>query len=63
MGEYRFEMKPYGVRYKCECGGEMLPTGTMLLVDPPKYPHKCEECEQSINLSEKYPAIRWEKVD
>lgn len=60
MGEQRFEMKPYGVRYLCECGSEMKPTGEVLPTYPPKYPHFCKKCEAKQNLSEKYPTIRWE---
>jgi hypothetical protein len=58
--EERFELKPYGVRYLCDCNGEMIPTGQMLMSDPPKFPHECRECGKAINLIEKYPIVRWE---
>ena len=60
MKEERFELQPYGVRYICDCGDEMLPTGTMLMTDPPKFPHKCQSCDSTITLNEKYPTVKWE---
>jgi hypothetical protein len=62
MGEERFEMKPYGVRYKCNCGGEMIPTGKMLMSNPPQFPHECKECREVVNLKEKFPTVRWETM-
>jgi len=63
MGEEIFEVKLYGVRYICDdCGGEMLPTGQILMSDPPRYPHKCLGCKKVVNLTEKYPTVRWKGV-
>ena len=63
MKEERFEMKPYGVRYLCDCDGEMLPTGNILISNPPKFPHECEKCGKSVSLLERYPTVRWEEVE
>lgn len=60
MKEERFELKPFGVRYICNCGGEMVPTGQMLMSNPPQFPHECKECGESVNLIEKYPTVKWE---
>ena len=60
MGEQKFEVVPYEVKYLCECGEEMKSTGRMFMSNPPQFPHKCEGCEKEINLTEKYPTIRWE---
>lgn len=39
-----------------ECsGGELHPSGSMLLTDPPQYPHRCDSCRVSVNLPARYP--------
>ena len=41
----------------------MLPTGIMLLSDPPIYPHKCNICNTSIEIREfKYPKTMYKEV-
>ena len=60
MKEERFEIKPYGVRYLCNCGQEMIPTGEILMSNPPRFPHKCNKCETRADLEEKYPTVKWE---
>jgi hypothetical protein len=62
MKEERFEIKPYGVKYRCDCGGEMKPTGQMLMSDPPKWPHECKDCKAIANLTKKYPTVEWEVI-
>lgn len=47
----------------CDCGGEMLPTGNILMSNPPKFPHECEKCGKSVSLLERYPTVRWEEVE
>ncbi len=37
--------RTYIVRRMCKCGGEMLPTGLVLTVFPPRYPHRCQVCD------------------
>lgn len=44
------------------CEGELVPDGQILLSNPPKFPHKCERCGATINLSERYPLIRYEAM-
>jgi hypothetical protein len=62
MGEQRYELKPFGVRYVCKCGNEMEYTGQMLMSDPPQFVHLCNECNSKENLREKYPTVRWEAI-
>jgi hypothetical protein len=62
MGEERFVVKPYGVRYKCDCGGEMKPSSHILMSFPPQYPHECEKCGKGVDLSERYPTVKWEEI-
>lgn len=49
------------VTYQCdEClEGEMLPTGTVLLSNPPKYPHKCTKCGYEMTFSVQYPYVEY----
>ena len=45
------------IEYKCDsCNiGNMRPTGIMLPSYPPKYPHKCTFCDNTITLNDTYP--------
>lgn len=45
------------VDYVCDaCGnGHMLPSGMMLLSDPPEWPHKCINCGETKTFNTKYP--------
>jgi hypothetical protein len=56
-------IRPIQVDYKCdECGnGYYRPTGNMLLCDPPKYPHRCnnEKCDGNKVFTERYPTVRY----
>lgn len=56
------EVKVYLVEYKCpECeNGQLLPTGNALMTYPPKYPHKCTECDYMQTFSHQYPTIRYD---
>ncbi|OME10556.1 hypothetical protein CA600_12540 [Paenibacillus sp. VTT E-133280] len=63
MSEERFEVKPYGVRYRCECGGEMKPSSHILMSIPPQYPHECNKCKAVVNLTKRYPTVEWEETD
>lgn len=61
--EERFEVRPYGVKYTCDyCNkGEMLPTGkNNWSTDLPQIEHWCDKCNYKVDLSEKYPLIRYE---
>ena len=54
-------LRPVQVRYICdECEqGDYLPNSTMLLSDPPQFPHTCNSCGHKKTFLEKYPAIRY----
>ena len=45
------------VDYVCdECGsGHMQPTGSILMSDPPQWPHACSNCGTSQTFNTKYP--------
>lgn len=45
------------IDYICDaCGnGHMLPSGMILLSDPPKYPHECNKCGAAQTFGTKYP--------
>lgn len=63
--EERFEMKMYGINYKCKmCGtGNMIKSnGLMLTCDPPKFAHKCDNCGAETYLNDNYPMIKYEKL-
>ena len=64
MIEEKRECKTYRVHAKCsKCStGYMLPDGKILLSDPPKYPHTCNNCGHKEDLDNKYPAFAWENV-
>jgi len=54
-------LRPMHIRYicdKCEIG-DYLPTGVMLMCDPPKFPHECTSCGDEVTFTEKYPTIRY----
>lgn len=58
MGEVVAEVKTLIVHMKCnKCGnGLMLKDGNIILTtDPPKYPHKCNNCGYQENYFVTYP--------
>ena len=66
--EAKFELKKFIIRYFCEpCarkgGGEYLPTGVVLLSNPPQYPHKCNRCGETKVFNQKYPRYEYEQMD
>ncbi len=48
------------VELECdECGGTLVFTGTALLSNPPKFPHKCDKCGVVRNVWDRpYPYTR-----
>lgn len=49
----------YSITKLCpDCKVAMMPTGIVLLRDPPLYPHKCGCCERVDNLDKIYPLIK-----
>ena len=62
--ETKKEKTTVEIDYECiKCGvGKLRPTGKKLLSKPPKYPHKCTECDfKKTFTNKKYPYI--EMVD
>lgn len=58
--EVSTEVKVIVVRMKCECGGEMKPTGQCLTSYPPQYPHVCDKCGKKVTYRIVYPDLRYE---
>lgn len=69
--EEAFEIKPTGIRYRCEfCNeGEMKhlnnePIVVNLSEDAPRmYNHVCDKCGKIMMLPKVYPYIEWTSVD
>lgn len=57
MGEVKKKVDSYTVTYTCsKCEqGDMVPTGIALMSYPPKYPHVCNNCGNTMVLSQRYP--------
>jgi len=67
MAEQKFELKVVGVDYVCDrCNkGHMLPnSNSMLMSDPPKFQHACNnpDCKNVQWFTERYPTVRHERV-
>lgn len=67
MPEVKVEVVPVGIQYLCDsCGNGYMARediglgGSMLLTNPPKYKHKCNNCWVEEYLTETYPTIRYE---
>ncbi len=65
MPEQRFEVRNVGIDYICDTygKGKMVSTGSILTSNPPQFPHKCDNCEATKNLHERYPTFRVERVE
>lgn len=61
MKETTIELKTYKVRATCECGGEFLPTGIVLMTNPCQYPHKCNSCGKEETFLVQYPKIEYKE--
>lgn len=56
MAELVAESKIYQVFMQCDkCGGVMEHTGGALMSNPPKYPHKCQNCGVVKSFPHIYP--------
>lgn len=64
MAEQTYEVRTVGVDYICdECRtGKMEPTGIMLPTYPPRWRHKCSHCNETADLSQQYPTVRYERA-
>lgn len=66
MGEKRFKVETYEVKYICDaCGSsEVLPTGVALMSSPPQYPHVCKSCGKEYRFRNKeYPYTEYVTID
>jgi hypothetical protein len=66
MPELNFQVVTYGVDYICNvCGrGKMIPTGVNdWLTSIPKIQHECTQCGSIMDLPEKYPVIRHDRIN
>jgi hypothetical protein len=62
--ELRCEMTPIEVDRACSCGiGRMRPTGTVLTMSPPLYPHACNRCGKGENYEVQYPYMEYRPSD
>lgn len=64
--EKKRPVKMYFVTLSCgQCdNGEMLPTGRCLTTSPPMYPHKCNKCGHSVNITGKnYPILTYSDAE
>lgn len=61
--EEKTEVKTYSIDMKCDsCGaGYMRPTGLVLDVAPPLYPHECN-CGAHTNYKVRYPYLNTERI-
>lgn len=63
MSEVKIEVKTVKIDYKCpKCLiGYLRPTGVCYPMNPPSYPHKCNNCDHMESFSGKtYPYISYE---
>lgn len=65
MPEQTYPVRTVGVKYLCDCGGEMVyeDGNIMLMVHPPRFTHTCDKCGNTEHLLQKYPTVRWETVE
>lgn len=63
MKEIKNPIREYVVHAMCECGGEFVPDGMVLMSSPPQYPHICNKCGASVTFNKKYPSIEYEEID
>ena len=58
--ETKKKVHQYEIDKKCECGGEMRPTGLCLTMKPPLFPHTCNKCGKTETYNVTYPYIKYE---
>lgn len=61
--ETKTEVKTFRIDMNCDkCGGKMRPTGMVYGMNPPSYPHRCEECGDGATFSVRYPYVKYEEI-
>ena len=66
MPEQQFPIQIVGVDYICDvCGqGKMEQNGNIILTtNSPQIPHKCPNCGYERTFFERYPTVRYQRVD
>jgi hypothetical protein len=61
MSEIATPVQLIEVTYGCDkkgCDGEMKPTDTVLMSNPPKYLHICNKCNVQFTLTKAYPVMQ-----
>ena len=55
------QVRPVHQRLMCDCGGEMVYTGTMKMSNSPWYEHECtaDGCGAHTSSRLRYPRIAW----
>ena len=62
MPEIKKEVKTFEVNYiHDKCGEPMMPTGQVLMSNPPQFPHICR-CGHTATFPFTYPRTVYEKV-
>ena len=61
MSEREFDVRPIGLDFVCDTCmmGVMKYGGVMKMCDPPKFEHKCINCEFVRDLDKKYPTVEF----
>ena len=65
MAEREFKVETYGVDYVCDvCNEGILAQEGNIKIDGENYsyPHRCTSCNTLVNLPEKYPTVRHQRV-
>ena len=57
------EVKTYRVIARCECGGQMKPTGVVYSTYPEQYLHVCDKCKKMETFFDSYPKIVYEYAE
>ena len=58
----RNKMEVYEEPIVCDCGGELNPTGEVLLTYPGLYPYICNKCRKITNWDKANPSISYETI-
>jgi hypothetical protein len=58
--ELRIEVKTFKIKLICDCGEELIATGTCLTSDPPQFPHRCKNGHMETIRAECYPKFVYE---
>lgn len=60
MPEVTERVVPVQVHLACDCGGQMVFTGSVFTMNPALYEHICKACDKRQKENRSYPFIRYE---